>query len=120
MFVEQSPISSAMPSAPSASQNPWSSAIQNSYDQSSRLQTSNAPGVGAAQDMMSSYNAGDASAYPAMTNSYGLGTGASAPIPGAAANPSYLQQPLTTQLPDTSSRGFNPWSLSGESNARGK
>lgn len=55
------------------------------------------------------------SAYPAMANDYGLGA-----IQGSAANPNYQNQPLTVTVPDTASRGFNPWSLTGESNARGK
>lgn len=60
-----------------------------------------------------------AGSYPAMPNDYGLGdqTGA---IQGSAANPNYQNQPLTVTVPDTASRGFNPWSLTGESNARGK
>lgn len=58
---------------------------------------------------------GMASQYPAMSNSYGLGS-----IPGTASNPSYNSQPLNTSMPDTGSRGFNPWSLTGEALSRGK
>lgn len=66
-------------------------------------------------------------AYPTYQNSFGLGSGApmgqaappAAATPGAASNPSYMAEPLTTAQPDASSRGFNPWSLAGESNSRG-
>ncbi len=58
--------------------------------------------------------------YPAMPNSYGLGSQPSDPIAGAASNPDFNAQPITVAVPDTASRGFNPWSLSGEANSRGK
>lgn len=54
--------------------------------------------------------------YPAMPNQFGLGQGA---VPGTASNPNYMTQKLTSPPGNESSRGFNPWSLMGESNARG-
>ena len=84
-----------------------------------------------------SMGGGQPPGYPTMPNQYGIGTqsmdssgqgsfGASAvsggpagPTAGAASNPAYGAQPLTSSAPDTSSRGFNPWSLTGEANARG-
>lgn len=71
------------------------------------------------------------SGYPAYTNSYGLGStpqppaGAggqdqSAVSQGMASNPDYLKDALTASAQSVASRGFNPWSLTGESNARGK
>lgn len=71
------------------------------------------------QSLLSGY-AGNGSSYPATTNDYGLGSTQSQPVAGSASNPTYGGQPITLTVPDTSSRGFNPWSLSGEANARGK
>jgi hypothetical protein len=59
-----------------------------------------------------------ASAYPTMANDYNLGQ-QTAPVPGAASNPDYSTKPITVTMNDSSSRGFNPWSLSGEATARG-
>ena len=71
--------------------------------------------------------------YPAMTNQYGLGStptpqgpapGASpslaSPAPMAAAPTSNDQavNSLTSAITDSGSKGMNPWSLQGESNAR--
>ena len=56
--------------------------------------------------------------YPAMSNAYGLGQQVD-PMAGAASNPDYATNPITVPVPDTASRGFNPWSLTGEANARG-
>lgn len=62
------------------------------------------------------------SQYPAMQNAYGLGGPMDQPeaVPGTASNPNYMEEGLTTTMPDSGSRGFNPWSLTGEANARGK
>lgn len=60
--------------------------------------------------------------YPAFSNDFGLGapiTPVAQPTPGAQSNPGYLDQPINVNVPDSSGRGFNPWSLQGESNARG-
>lgn len=77
--------------------------------------------IGALTEQMGNYG-GDGSSYPAMQNSYGLGNYGQQPtaIPGSASNPSYQTQPMNVVMPDSASRGFNPWSLQGESNARGK
>lgn len=64
------------------------------------------------------------SAYPAMANSYGLGSPVGGPAqtaasaPGAPAPSSYSGASLTVNTPDTSARGLNPWSLQGEANSR--
>lgn len=61
--------------------------------------------------------------YPAMANDYGLGQGTPQQpqaFAGSAAGPDYLQKPLTLNIDNSSSRGFNPWSTVGESNARGR
>lgn len=69
------------------------------------------------------------SQYPAMANDYGLGSGQGmaqpqmgqqgmTPQPGGQPDPT--QQPLTQQAGSESSRGFNPWSLIGESIARSR
>lgn len=63
--------------------------------------------------------------YPAYGNQYGLGGQISPPSStGASTSPTPPQnggasQGVTANVPDTSSRGFNPWSIQGESNARG-
>lgn len=62
--------------------------------------------------------------YPAYPNAYGLGgpiddVPQSQPIPGSPSNPDYMEKPGNVTATDSSSRGFNPWSLMGESNARG-
>lgn len=77
--------------------------------------------------------------YPAYANSYGLGTqvnqqsqaapqsAAPAPapaptqtIPGSPTSQDDLMQALNATAQNVASRGFNPWSLTGEANARGK
>lgn len=58
----------------------------------------------------------DSSTYPAMANDYGLG---SQSAPGNASAANYATQPVTLNLPDTNSKGLNPFSIQGESNARG-
>lgn len=59
------------------------------------------------------------SSYPAFPNSYGLG-GSTAAAPAAASAPqgAYSSGAVTVNVPDTSSRGFSPWSMVGESNSR--
>ena len=60
-----------------------------------------------------------ASSYPAMPNSYGLGSSTTpAPATAAPAASSYSGQGVTVNVPDTSARGLNPWSLQGEANSR--
>lgn len=54
--------------------------------------------------------------YPAMPNAFGLGQ--TFQVAGSQSNPEYLNQPINKVMPESSSRGFNPWSLQGESNAR--
>lgn len=78
------------------------------------LQTSQGR-MGSLQGQMASMSQGGG--YPAMANDYGLGDTSSA-FPGAASNPSYAQSPITTGGTDNSSRGFNPWSLTGEALSR--
>lgn len=63
------------------------------------------------------------SSYPAYGNQYGLGGQISPPSStGASTSPAGGDysggQGVTVNVPDTSSRGFNPWSIQGESNAR--
>lgn len=77
----------------------------------------------------------NASTYPTMQNSYGLGTNgatspvggtpanaiqpqAQSPIPGNASDPNYAVNSLSAAVSDSGSRGFNPWSMQGEANAR--
>ncbi len=64
------------------------------------------------------------SQYPTYPNPYGIGSGSSqgdtGAVPGTASNPNYLTKPVSVTVPDSASRGFNPWSLTGESNARGQ
>lgn len=55
-----------------------------------------------------------ASTYPALPNAYGLGQ-----VQQPAQDPYAQQKQQTqTQIVADSSRGFSPWSISGESNAR--
>lgn len=54
--------------------------------------------------------------YPTMANDYGLGQGAESLDP--ASSEGGMQKPITVNMNDTSSKGFNPWSMMGESNAR--
>lgn len=56
------------------------------------------------------------SSYPAMQNSYGLG--GTPPVAGAGTG-SQGSSPINIAMPDSSSRGANPWSFQGEANARG-
>lgn len=58
------------------------------------------------------------SAYPAFGNQYGLGGALPSGGQPSAAMSDYSGQGVTVNVPDTSSRGFNPWSIQGESNAR--
>lgn len=57
------------------------------------------------------------SQYPALANQYGLGRVTAQP--GAASNPDFLNTPISLGQPDQTSRGFNPWSLTGEALTRG-
>lgn len=88
--------------------NPY--AAQQAADSASMLQ-----GAQESAQRMNSLQ-GQVNAYPAYGNDYGLGSA----IPGSASNPDYGTAPVTITMPDASSRGFNPWSLQGESIARGK
>lgn len=72
------------------------------------------------------------STYPTMANSYGLGTQGTAPAastatpspttstasPGNPSSPDYATEQLASAVSDSGSRGFNPWSMIGESNSR--
>lgn len=110
-----------VPSIPNYGPNPWGQMLGgDTQAQMQGTQQAN-QNIGALQGQMGNYG-GDASAYPAMQNSYGLGNMGQQPsaIPGSASNPSYQTQPINITMPDSGSRGFNPWSLQGESNARGK
>lgn len=74
------------------------------------------------QNAQSNLNAAQ-SGYPAYGNQYGLGGQISPPSStGAPANAAQSDygggQGVTMNVPDTSSRGFNPWSIQGESNSR--
>lgn len=76
------------------------------------------------QAQTSMLGAGQAmSSYPSYPNQYGLGSQNPASGQGQAApGTSYGAPPqpqLTQNAQDNTSRGFNPWSLIGESNARG-
>lgn len=65
-----------------------------------------------------------AGTYPAMQNSFGLGsppTPAAAPTPAptnGASDPNFAVKSLSTAVSDSGSKGFNPWSMQGEANAR--
>lgn len=98
--------------------NPWNQTLANDSAQGQQAIANSQQTTALANQQLSSM--GDASAYPAMTNAYGLGSSQSSAIPGSASNPAFGAAPLTIAVPDTASRGFNPWSLTGESNARGK
>ncbi len=116
----KAPTQSTAPSSgftPGPSTNPWS--VRLGQDQQAQMQGTQAANqnISQMQGQMASY-AGDANAYPAMANSYGIGQQPQA-VPGQASNPSFQAQPLTQTMPDSGSRGFNPWSLAGESNSRG-
>lgn len=91
--------------------------------------------AGAAQDVQTADQAisaqlqpgGQFGGYPAMQNPYGLGSvvgggtsGGGTPTPGSASAPSFNTTPVTSNqaATDSSSRGFNPWSMQGEANAR--
>lgn len=105
------------------SQNPYSQMLNTDGPAGQAIQNANAQSTSAIDSQINAYggtpaDGGGNPAYPTMANSYGLGT--SAPIPGSASNPAFGSQPITVSVPDTSSRGFNPWSLTGEANARGK
>lgn len=103
------------------STNPWNSMLSSDTQASNSIQATNAQTMGVMDSQIGAYGGtpSSTSTYPTMTNSYGLGT-SSAPVVGSASNPSFNGQPITVDVPDTSSRGFNPWSLTGEANARGK
>lgn len=77
----------------------------------------------------------NASTYPTMQNAFGLGTNGApspaggtpvdsiqpsmqAPIPGNNSDPNYAVNALSKAVGDSGSRGFNPWSMQGEANAR--
>lgn len=98
--------------------NPYT--VQNPYLQSySDAVSMNAAGQQAGQQQISSMQ-NQMSQYPALPNEYGLGDTSQfqGAVPGSQSNPSYMTSPLSTTVPDSGSRGFNPWSLLGESNAR--
>ena len=61
---------------------------------------------------MNAYGQASGGGYPAMSNSYGLGATPQTAVPGTQSNPNYMANPNQTAVPDASSRGFNPWSLS--------
>lgn len=110
-----------IPKMPQYGSNPWEFML-NQDSQAATQNTAQAnQNIGALTEQMGNYG-GNGSAYPAMQNSYGLGNTGQQPqaIPGTASNPSYQTQPMNVTMPDSASRGFNPWSLQGESNARGK
>lgn len=102
---------------PNYGDNPWAGGYQNATEAGYTNTEQANQNIGALQGQMGVYG-GDGSKYPAMQNSYGLGD--TGPTPGTASNPNYLTQPMSVTMPDSSSRGFNPWSLQGESNARGR
>jgi hypothetical protein len=112
-----SPWGGAAPAA--SSNNPY----LNAYAQSSAQLY---PAQMAAQQQMGNIQSQQQSGYPAYPNAYGLGnTSSFTQAPNYQANPaaqsapaSYQAQPVDISATDASSRGFNPWSLSGEANAR--
>lgn len=55
-------------------------------------------------------------AYPAMANDYGLGQ--AQPTSASSSSPGYASQDISVTVPDSGSRGFNPWSLQGEALSR--
>lgn len=102
------------PGSAMAQNNPWTQISQ----QDSAAQVSGTQAATQMQsqisDQMSSMQ-NDGSQYPALQNQWGLGS-----TPGSASAPSYGAAPVTINMPDSGSRGFNPWSMQGEANARGK
>lgn len=109
------------PTAPDLSDaaNPYAQ-MENSDTQAADTLNASGNMVTAQETSMLGQYAGNGSSYPATTNTFGLGDTQSTPVAGSASNPTYGGQPISVSIPDTSSRGFNPWSLSGEANARGK
>lgn len=108
--------------------NPWDTQLsgdmnaQASLNQNAQMNATNltnqatAMGASTAPGMTTS----NGSNYPAMSNSYGLGSSINSPtMPVGNSGNNYAQNPINISMPDSSSRGFNPWSLTGESNARG-
>lgn len=76
----------------------------------------NAAGGGGATPQGPAAPGGDQGGYPTMANDYGLGQ--TSPTPGSSSNPGFAQQDISVTVPDSGSRGFNPWSLSGEALSR--
>ncbi len=62
--------------------------------------------------------------YPSYPNQFGLGSqnpnsGFGTPTPQSGdSGTAFASTPITVNTPDTTSRGANPWSFIGESNAR--
>lgn len=109
----------AAPQDPSTMTNPYAAQASQDMAQGLSLNNSGNMVMQQQQQMLDNYS-GNGSAYPAMSNAFGLGSSQSTPIPGSASNPGYGSQPISITVPDSSSRGFNPWSLTGEANSRGK
>lgn len=100
--------------------NPWAGQYGQDSVTSMNAQGTAAKNVSTLQNQMSAFS-GDGSSYPAMQNSFGLGaSNTPGAIPGSASSPGFGATPINITMPDSGSRGFNPWSLQGESNARGK
>lgn len=94
------------PSGPSQYENTYGSQAPGTSpaDQNSALQLTNGLQARAA-------------GYPSYPNAYGLGNSSGQMAPQSMPN-SYASSGLTVNVPDTSARGLNPWSLQGEANAR--
>lgn len=107
-----------MPTPVNPAANPWNQTLAQDNAAGQQALANSAQTTNIANQQMGAM--GDGSSYPAMTNAYGLGSQESSAIPGSASNPGFGAQPISLTVPDTASRGFNPWSLTGESNARGK
>ena len=92
--------------------NPWNT--DKVYTQAQQAGQSINQSMGNLYDQMNTLNGG----YPAMQNSFGLGAQVG-PVAGAQSGQDYMTTPISQGTPDSSSRGFNPWSLTGEALSRG-
>lgn len=100
--------------------NPWDSmasgdqAAQSSMTQQAQMNQASLNGQ--LTSMGGTPSSSGSGGYPAMANAYGIGSSTSG---AGAGSDSSGSSPINISMPDTSTRGTNPWSYQGESNARG-
>lgn len=99
--------------------NPWGSQLGADTNRGMGIAQNANQNIGTLQGQLQQLQ-GNPSNYPAMPNGFGLGLQQPSIPQNYASSPGFMSQPLNTTMPDSGSRGFNPWSLQGESNARGK